>query len=63
MSSNGSEVVGVISRAAMDGSEHTLARAEFTRLDRWRSVFATAKLIAEGASPAEVPPAGGCPSP
>ena len=63
MSSNGSEVVGVISRAAMDGSEHTLGRAEFTRLDRWRSVFATAKLIAEGASPAEVPPAGGCPAP
>ncbi|MBX3129108.1 MAG: S1 family peptidase [Polyangiaceae bacterium] len=55
------DVVGVISRAVMDGSEHTTARAEFTRLDRWRSVFSTAKLIAAGASPSELPPLAGCP--
>ncbi|MEZ4222624.1 MAG: S1 family peptidase [Polyangiaceae bacterium] len=60
MSSNPGEVVGVISRAAMDGSEHTAGRAEFTRLDRWRPVFAAAKLISDGASPAEVPPVA-CP--
>ncbi len=63
MNADGTEVLGVISRAAMDGSEHTLGRAEFTRLDRWRPVFATAKLISDGASPAEVPPVGGCPAP
>jgi len=55
------DVVGVISAAVMDGSELTIGRAEFTRLDRWRSVFAAAKLISEGASSSEVPPVAGCP--
>jgi len=55
------EVVGIISAAVMDGSEQTRGRAEFTRLDHWRSVFATAKLLSEGASPSEVPPVTGCP--
>jgi hypothetical protein len=49
-------LLGVISTSAMDGSERTLGRSEFTRVDRWRPVFANAKLISEGASPAEVPP-------
>jgi hypothetical protein len=40
----------------MDGSEDTVGRSEFTRLDHWRPIFANAKLIAEGASPAELPP-------
>ena len=53
-------VVGVISASAMDGSERTRGRSEFTRLDRWREVFAVAKLLAEGRSPAEVPPVSGC---
>jgi V8-like Glu-specific endopeptidase len=55
------EVVGVISAAVMDGSEATRGRAEFTRLDRWRSVFASAKAIADGQSASELPPIGGCP--
>ncbi len=57
------EVVGIISAAAMDGSESTRDRAEFTRIDRWRAVFSTAALIAEGASSNEVPPVDGCPAP
>ncbi|MBK8996758.1 MAG: S1 family peptidase [Myxococcales bacterium] len=61
MSEGTGEVVGVISQAVMDGSEATRGRAEFTRLDRWRAVFATAKAIAEGQSASELPPIGGCP--
>lgn len=56
------EIVGVISAAVMDGSEATRGRAEFTRLDRWRAVFASAKAIAEGQSASELPPIGGCPA-
>lgn len=62
MSTQSGEVIGVISAAVMDGSENTADRAEFIRLDRWRPVFATAKLISEGTSPQEVPPIGGCPA-
>jgi hypothetical protein len=40
----------------MDGSESTLGKTEFTRVDRWRRVFSNAKLVAEGSSPAELPP-------
>jgi hypothetical protein len=50
------EVVGVVSASAMDGSESTVEKTDFTRLDRWRPVFSNAKLISEGASPAELPP-------
>jgi hypothetical protein len=53
-------VVGVISASAMDGSEDTRDRAEFTRLDAWRSLFSNAKLIADGAEPSELPPIDGC---
>jgi V8-like Glu-specific endopeptidase len=56
------EVVGVISASVMDGSEATTGRSEFTRLDKWRPIFSTAKLIAEGTSQSEVPPVDGCPS-
>jgi hypothetical protein len=54
-------VLGVISASAMDGSEETRDRTEFTRLDAWRGVFATARAVAEGAALAEVPPIDGCP--
>lgn len=57
-----SQLVGVISAAVMDGSEATLGRAEFTRLDHWRRVFENARLISEGVPPAEVPPIEGCSS-
>jgi hypothetical protein len=56
------EVVGVISASVMDGSEQTTGRSEFTRLDKWRPIFSAAKMIAEGASRAEVPPLS-CPRP
>jgi hypothetical protein len=56
------ELIGVISAAVMDGSAATVGRSEFTRVDHWRPVFANAKMISEGASPAEVPPIAGCPA-
>jgi len=49
-------LIGVISASVMDGSEQTSATSEFTRLDRWRPVFSLAKLVSEGAAPAELPP-------
>jgi hypothetical protein len=49
-------VIGVVSASVMDGSEQTLGLTEFTRLDHWRRLFANARLIAEGTSPAELPP-------
>lgn len=58
------EVVGVVSRSVMDGSDQTRGTSVFTRLDYWRPLFARAALIAEGRSPAEVPPVtDGCPAP
>lgn len=56
------EVVGVISAAVMDGSEDTRGRAEVTRLDRWRAIFASAQGIADGQSASELPPIDGCPA-
>lgn len=50
------ELVGVISASVMDGDENTLGESEFTRLDAWHSVFSTARMIAGGVNPAEVPP-------
>ena len=50
------ELVGVISASAMDGSERTVGQSEFTRVDRWRSVFANAELVADGIPPTEIPP-------
>lgn len=50
------DVVGIISAAVMEGERGDVGRSEFTRLDQWRPVFAAAKLIADGAEAAEVPP-------
>lgn len=50
------EVLGVISAAVMDADEATLGRAEFTRLDRFRALFARADAVAQGVSLAELPP-------
>jgi Trypsin len=55
-------VIGVISASVMDGSEQTEGPSEFTRIDRWRGVFANAELIAQGTSAAELPPVAGCPA-
>jgi hypothetical protein len=54
------EAVGVVSAGVMDDSDQTRDEATFTRLDVWRSLFAKAQLIADGSSPAEVPPISGC---
>jgi len=50
------EIVGVISAAAMDASDKTLGRAEFTRIDAWRPLFTQAELVVQGMSTAELPP-------
>jgi hypothetical protein len=53
------EVLGVISMSVMHGDE-TKDVSTFTRLDVWRTLFSAARLIADGSSPAEVPPIEGC---
>lgn len=50
------KVVGVISASVMDENENSKGASEFIRLDRWRSVFAHAKLITDGTDPKEIPP-------
>ncbi|HYP90778.1 MAG TPA: S1 family peptidase [Polyangiaceae bacterium] len=50
------EVLGVISAAVMDSDERTVGRAEFTRLDRFRALFARAAAVSRGQSLAELPP-------
>ena len=50
------EVLGVISAAVMDSDERTSGRAEFTRLDRFRALFARAEAASRGQSLAELPP-------
>lgn len=62
LSRGSGQVVGVISESVMDDDPRTVGRSEFTRLDAWRPVFASAKLISEGSSPAELPPISGCPA-
>ncbi len=50
------EIVGVVSMSAMDGDERTKAPSVMARIDAFRSVFANARLMADGLSPAELPP-------
>ena len=54
--SDSGEVLGVISAAVMDADERTAGRAEFTRLDRFRALFARAAAVSKGQSLAELPP-------
>ena len=56
------EVVGVVSMSAMDGDEHTANLSLMARVDTFRSVFANARLIADGVSESELPPVA-CPAP
>jgi hypothetical protein len=56
ISSEDGAIVGVISASAMDGDELTRDRSQFVRVDRWRSLFAYARLVSSGTSPAELPP-------
>jgi V8-like Glu-specific endopeptidase len=50
------QIVGVISAAAMDASDKTVGRAEFTRLDAWQALFTQAELVVQGMPPNELPP-------
>lgn len=50
------EVVGVVSMSAMDADERTAGLSIGARIDAVRAVFAQARAIADGASPAELPP-------
>jgi len=50
------EVVGVVSLSAMDADERTRGTSIMSRIDSFRSVFATARLIADGTHQAELPP-------
>ena len=54
------EVVGVVSASAMDGDERTAGVSLFTRLDRFRPLFAAAKAVAAGAHPSDLPPFRAC---
>ena len=56
VSSSDGSILGVISASAMDGDELTRDRSEFIRVDRWRTLFAYAGLVATGTSPTELPP-------
>ena len=50
------EIVGVVSLAAMDHDEHTKGPALMARIDAYRMVFNHARMLADGSSPAELPP-------
>lgn len=50
------EIVGVVSMSAMDGDEHTRSPSVVARVDAFRSLFAQARLIADGNNKAELPP-------
>ena len=56
VSSSDGAILGVISASAMDGDELTRDRSEFVRVDRWRTLFSYAALVASGVSPSELPP-------
>jgi hypothetical protein len=50
------EVVGVVSLSAMDGDDRTRNTSVMARVDTYRALFSSARLIADGASPSEIPP-------
>lgn len=56
LSRDNGEIVGVVSLSAMDQDESTSAPSIMARIDRFRSAFAAARMIGDGASAAEVPP-------
>jgi hypothetical protein len=49
------EVVGIVSLSAMDHDETTRARSVFTRVDQAPKLVAYARLVADGADPADMP--------
>jgi V8-like Glu-specific endopeptidase len=50
------DVVGVVSMSVMDGDERTPGPTVMARIDAYRSVFAHARLIADGTPSSELPP-------
>lgn len=60
ISTVGGDVIGVISASVMDGDATTMGPSVFTRVDRFRPLFAAAREIAAGASPSELPPYRAC---
>jgi hypothetical protein len=54
------QIVGIISSSMMDGDDSTAAPSFFTRIDIWPQLFEAAQEIANGASPAELPPYRSC---
>jgi S1-C subfamily serine protease len=50
------EIVGVVSLSAMDHDEATPGRSVFARVDAIPKVLAYARLVANGADPADLPP-------
>ncbi len=50
------EVIGVVSLSAMDHDERTRGRSVFVRVDGLAKVTAYARLVADGADPADLPP-------
>jgi hypothetical protein len=50
------EVVGVVSLSAMDYDEGTKGRSVFARIDEVPKLVAYARLVADGADPADLPP-------
>ena len=50
------EVVGVVSLSAMDYDEGTRGRSVFSRVDGMPKLVAYARLVADGADPADLPP-------
>jgi hypothetical protein len=50
------EVVGVVSLSSMDYDETTRGRSVFVRVDGLAQVTAYARLVADGADPADLPP-------
>lgn len=50
------DIIGVVSLAALDHDETTRAPAVMARIDAFRPVFSHARMIADGASPNELPP-------
>ncbi len=53
-------IVGVVSSSVMDNDPRTEGRSYFTRLDRWRTLFAAADALAQGTPAAELPPFDEC---
>jgi hypothetical protein len=49
------EVVGIVSLSAMDHDETTRARSVFARVDQAPKLVAYARLVADGADPADMP--------